>query len=152
MSDRYEDDDVLLAELAEALRETSPFAHTVAARGKGAFPWRTIDEDLLMAELAFDSATATSSALRSEDVAGSRVLVFTTELRSVEVEVLPGQVLGQFLPPSAGSVEVEDSTGVVATAEVDQLGFFLIEPVPHGRVRLRCATPSTRLVTAWVTL
>lgn len=152
MTDPHEDD-TLLAELAEALRQTSPFVDGVAARGKGAFAWRTIDEDLLTAELAFDSATApASSSRRSQAGGGNRVLVFTTELRSVEVEVLPDHVLGQFLPPSAGRVEVEDSSGVVAVAEVDELGFFLLEPVPRGRVRLRCTTPSTRLVTAWVTL
>jgi hypothetical protein len=153
MRDRY-DDEALLADLAEALRETRPFADGVAARGKGAFTWRTIDEELLTAQLSFDSDHApASTSRRSQPAAGdSRVLVFTTELRSVEVEVLPDRVLGQFIPPASGEVEVEDERGTVVTVEVDELGFFVIEPVPAGLVRLRCTTPTTRMVTAWIRL
>jgi hypothetical protein len=152
MRDGY-DDEALLADLAEALRETRPFAADVAARGKGAFTWRTIDEELLTAQLSFDSDHAPApTSRRSQPVGESRVLVFTTELRSVEVEVLPDRILGQFIPPSSGEVEVEDEHGVVATVEVDELGFFVIEPVPARLVRLRCTTPTTRMVTAWIHL
>ena len=150
MRDGY-DDEALLADLAEALHETRSFAGGVAARGKGAFTWRTIDEELLTAQLCFDSDHApASSSRRSEPAGDSRVLVFTTQLRSVEVEVLPDRILGQFIPPASGQVEVEDEQGVVATVEVDELGFFLVEPVPAGLVRLRCTTPTTRMVTAWI--
>ena len=41
---------------------------------------------------------------------------------------------------------------MVATVPVDDLGFFVITPVPTGVVRFRCTTPSTRLVTDWVRL
>jgi hypothetical protein len=152
MRDGY-DDEALLADLAEALRETRAHAAGVAARGKGAFTWRTIDEELLTAQLSFDSDHAPAASSRRAEPAGdSRVLVFTTQLRSVEVEVLPDRILGQFIPPASGDVEVEDEHGVVATVEVDELGFFLIEPVPSGLVRLRCTTPTTRMVTAWIRL
>jgi hypothetical protein len=151
MTERYEDE-ALLADLAEALRETRPLTEGVAARAKGAFTWRTIDEDLLTAELSFDSAHTAGATRRSEASRGGRVLVFTTELRCVEVEVLSDRVVGQFLPPSTGEVQVEGEHGLLATVDVDELGFFLIEPVPEGLVRLRCTTPTTRLVTAWVRL
>lgn len=152
MRDDY-DDEALLADLAEALRETRALRAGVAARGKGAFTWRTIDEELLTAELSFDSDRAAASTSRRTEAAGdSRVLVFTTQLRSVEIEVLPDRILGQFIPPAGGEVEVEDEHGVVATVEVDELGFFLIEPVPVGLVRLRCTTATTRMVTAWIRL
>jgi hypothetical protein len=150
MTERYEDD-ALLADLAEALRETRPMVDGVAARAKGAFTWRTIDQELLTAELSFDSAHM-AEATRRVASGGGRVLVFATELRSVEVEVLSDRVVGQFIPPTSGDVEVEGENGVLAAAKVDELGFFLIEPVPQGLVRLRCTTPTTRLVTAWVRL
>jgi hypothetical protein len=150
MTERHEDD-ALLADLAEALRETRPLIDGVAARAKGAFTWRTIDDELLTAELSFDSAHA-AQATRRVASGGGRVLVFRTELRSVEVEVLSDRVVGQFIPPTSGQVEVESEHGIVAAADVDDLGFFLIEPVPQGLVRLRCTTPTTRLVTAWVRL
>jgi hypothetical protein len=49
-------------------------------------------------------------------------------------------------------VQVEGDGGVVTAVPVDDLGFFVIEPVPEGVVRLRCTTPTTRLVTDWVRL
>jgi len=83
---------------------------------------------------------------------GGRVMVFSADLRSVEIEVLSDRVVGQFMPQSDGEVQVEGDRGVVATVAVDELGFFVIEPVPTGVVRLRCTTPATRLVTDWVRL
>jgi len=151
MTDAFDDDEQLAHELADALGETHPLAEGVAARAKGAFTWRTIDHDLLTATLMFDSAHEEDLS-RTRAEAGSRVLVFTVELRSVEIEVLSDRVVGQFMPPSQGEVQVEGDGGVVATVPVDDLGFFVIEPVPEGVVRLRCTTPTTRLVTDWVRL
>jgi len=148
MKEPFETDEELALELAEALSEVAPHSREVADRAKGSFTWRTIDEDLLRAELMFDSALESATSTRG---AGSgRVLVFNTELSQVEVEVLSDRVVGQFVPPSAGEVDVEGERGVVATATVDDLGLFVIEPVPPGVVRLRCTTSTTRLVTDWV--
>lgn len=152
MTEQYEDD-ALLADLVEALQATRPRVAEVSARGRGAFTWRTIDEELLTAELSFDSADAPATTSRRTEAAGAnRVLVFTTELRSVEIEVLADRLVGQFIPGLCGRVEIETAAGVVAEAEVDELGFFVVERAPAGRIRLRCSTPSTRLVTAWVDL
>lgn len=151
MTRRFEDDDVLMRVLAQALRETQPLAEGVAARGKSAFTWRTIDDDLQLAELMFDSAQEADPSYTRADVE-HRVLVFTAALRSVEIELLSDRVVGQFLPPSAGEVEIEGDGGVLATVPVDELGFFVLEPVPTGAVRFRCTTPSTRLITDWVHL
>lgn len=151
MTRRFGGDDALMRVLAQALRETQPLSEGVAARGKSAFTWRTIDDDLQLAELMFDSAQeADPSYTRS--VAEHRVLVFTAALRSVEIEVLSDRVVGQFLPPSAGEVGIEGDGGVLATVPVDELGFFVLEPVPTGVVRFHCTTPSTRLITDWVHL
>jgi hypothetical protein len=153
MTHPFEDGEALAGELADALRATRPLAETVAARAKLAFTWRSVDADLLTAELTFDSARDLEPALtRADPVAEGRMLVFTAQLRSVELEVLPERVVGQFVPPSPGTVEVETERGTVASVPVDDLGFFLIEPVPAVVVRLRCATTTTRLVTDWVRL
>ena len=145
-------DQALLRELGEALRAVGPAVHGVAALGRGSLTWRTIDTELLTAALTFDSATAPAPATTRSAADGGRVLVFTAELRSVEVEVLSDRVVGQFVPASAGRVEVEGTAGILATHEVDELGFFVVEPVPRGVVRFRCATTTTRLVTDWVQL
>ena len=151
MTERFDDDEVLADELLEALREARPLVDEVAERAKGAFTWRSIDEDLLTAELMFDSFHQAEPSL-TRGPEGGRVMVFSADLRSVEIEVLSDRVVGQFMPQSDGEVQVEGDRGVVATVTVDELGFFVIEPVPSGVVRLRCTTPATRLVTDWVRL
>ncbi|MGZ4611570.1 MAG: hypothetical protein ACXV1K_00070 [Kineosporiaceae bacterium] len=149
----FEDDGALARDVADALQATRPLTDVVAARATPTFTWRTIDDDLLAAELMFDSAQAVEPALSRGDAdASGWVLVFTAQLRSVEVEVLTDRVVGQLIPPSPGEVDVQSEGGVVASVPVDDLGFFVIEPVPVGVVRLRCTTPTTRLVTDWVRL
>ena len=151
MTERFDEDEALALELSELLREAGPHLDEAARRAKGAFTWRTIDEDLLTAELTFDSTQRAEPALTRGPDSG-RVMVFSVELRSVEIEVLADRVVGQFTPESSGQVEVEGDGGVVATVPVDDLGFFVIAPAPTGVVRFRCTTPSTRLVTDWVRL
>ena len=151
MTERFDDDEALALELSELLREAGPHIDEAARRAKGAFTWRTIDEDLLTAELTFDSTQRAEPALTRGSDSG-RVMVFSVELKSVEIEVLADRVVGQFTPASSGQVEVEGDGGVVATVPVDDLGFFVITPAPTGVVRFRCTTPSTRLVTDWVRL
>ncbi|MET1058840.1 MAG: hypothetical protein ABWX84_04555 [Nocardioides sp.] len=151
MTERFDDDEALALELSELLRDARPHIDEAARRAKGAFTWRTIDEDLLTAELMFDSTQLAEPSLTRGAESG-RVMVFSVELKSVEIEVLPDRVVGQFTPASSGQVEVEGDQGVVATVPVDDLGFFVITPVPTGVVRLRCTTPTTRLVTDWVRL
>jgi hypothetical protein len=144
-------DEYLLRELAEALRAVEGDVDRVEALGRGSFTWRTLDTDLMLASLTFDSHLAGEQVTtRAGDAV--RTLVFTNELRSVEVEVLPDRLVGQFVPPTAGEVRIEGGDGVLAMAEVDDMGFFVVEPVPRGVVRLQCSTASTRLVTEWVRL
>ena len=151
MTERFDDDEALALELAELLRDVRPHVDEAARRAKGAFTWRTIDQDLLTAELMFDSTQQAEPALTRGADSG-RVLVFSVELKSVEIEVLSDRLVGQFTPESSGQVEVEGDGGVIATVPVDDLGFFVITPVPTGVVRLRCTTPTMRLVTDWVRL
>jgi hypothetical protein len=152
MTDRPEELDALARDLADALRGTEPLSTVIGAWAIEAFTWRSVDDDLLTAGLLSDSAHDPGPVVTRGE-RGNRVLVFSTDLRSVELEVLPDRVVGQFSPPSAGTVAVEVvGHEVVATAEVDDLGFFMIEPVPAGVVRLRCSTATTRLVTDWVRL
>jgi hypothetical protein len=145
-------DEALYRELREALRDVLPQVDEVARRAKSAFTWRTVDEDLLLAELSFDTARTADPALTRDAAQGNRVLVFQTDLQSVELEVLTDRLVGQFVPPSAGQVDVEGEDGVLATVAVDDLGFFVVEPVPATPIRLQCTTATTRLVTEWVRL
>jgi len=153
----WNDDETLLAELAAALKEIEPLRESVAERGRGAYAWRTIDDDLALAAIAFDSSLESETVLRDDDDDAARVLVFEADGISVELEVSPGRVAGQLLPPSEGRITVEQQTGLIepaseVTVEADELGFFVVHGGVQGVVRLHCETPGAKLVTEWVRL
>jgi hypothetical protein len=178
--DDFSSDDVLCSdddfsrELTRALQDVSPLAARIAARAKDSFAWRTVDNDLLFAEISFDSSLETTSGLRADPRAASpssRVLVFTallqagslqagslqsgseSGLRSVEVEVLSDRLVGQFIPPGPGTVAVENEQGdVINRVAADEQGFFIIEPAPNEPIRLHCESGNTRIISAWIRL
>ncbi|HEX9041774.1 MAG TPA: hypothetical protein VF838_12230 [Trebonia sp.] len=147
----WDDDQRLLADLSEAVRETAALADVIADYGKGAYAWRTVDRDLLRASLSFDSSLERATERRSgpDD---PRVLTFSAAPLSVELEVLPDQVVGQLIPPGAGEVRVETADGVTFHVQADDMGFFILPNVPRGTIRLRCDTAVARLVTDWIRL
>lgn len=81
-----------------------------------------------------------------------RVLVFSSSPLSMELEVLPDQLVGQLLPPSAADVVVEVESGACTHVRSDVHGYFVVTPVPSSPLRLRCDTATGRLVTDWVSL
>lgn len=147
----WSDDDRLFDDLAAAVRDTAPLAGRIASHAEAALAWRTIDEDLLLASLTFDSSLEPVAGTRAEP-GEARALVFTSSPLSMELEVLPGQVVGQILPPSAGQITIEASDGVEYRVSADESGFFQLPALPAGPVRLRCDTATGRVVTDWVRL
>ncbi len=147
---RWDDDQNILDDLSEALREAA-LPGTIAEYGKGAYAWRTVDQDLLLASLSFDSSLERVQERRS-DADDARVLVFTASPLSLEVEVMPDRVVGQIVPPGPGEIRVETADGVTFHVEADDAGFFEFPGKLLGMVRLRCDTPAGRLLTEWVRL
>ena len=150
MQHRWDDDQNLLDDLAKAFREAA-LAGPLAEYGKGAYAWSTVDQDLLLASLSFDSSLERAGARRS-GAGDGRVLVFTAAPLSLELEVLPDHVTGQIVPPGPGEIRVETHDGVTVHVEAHDAGFFCIPRKLTGLVRLRCDTPASRLVTDWVRL
>ena len=148
---RWDDDERLFDDLAEAVRDTAPLARTIAEHADGALSWRTIDEELLRAILTFDSSLEPAAGNRAEP-AENRALVFTSTPLSMELEVMHDQVVGQILPPGAGEILIETSDGAEYRASADKSGFFELPSLPAGPVRLRCDTATGRVVTDWVRL
>jgi hypothetical protein len=103
------------------------------------------------ARLSYDSALEPVRWLRS-DPGQARVLIFTTTPLSLELEVMADHVAGQIVPPGPGEILVETPDGISFRIEADDIGFFDCAGLPRGRIRLRCETPSARLVTDWVCL
>jgi hypothetical protein len=147
----WDDDQRLLEDLSDALGETVPLADAIAEYGKGAYAWRTVDRDLLLASLSFDSSLERVTEQRSGPH-DPRVLTFTAAPLSLELEVMPDRVVGQIVPPGAGEIRVETADGVTFHVEADDVGFFVLPNVPRGTVRLRCDTSVARLVTDWIRL
>jgi|SRR5262245_58210688 len=147
---RWDDDERLFNDLAEAVRDAAPLARRVAEHAEGALSWRTIDEELL-ASLTFDSSLEPVAATRAEPDE-TRVLVFTSTPLSMELEVMHDQVVGQILPPGAGEIFIETSDGAEYRVSADESGFFELRSIPAGSVRLRCDTATGRVVTDWVRL
>ena len=122
---------------------------------KNAYAWHNIDAEL--AQLTYDSESDQDKAavVRSEN-ASIRTLTFTSAHLSMELEVTEGSLLGQNSPPWAGTLEIQTqmrSSAGVTTSPVDEIGCFVVEPIPASPFRLRFhATDGIDVLTGWITL
>jgi hypothetical protein len=147
----WNDDEKLIEALRDALTSAGEVPEAFVEAGKAAFAWRTIDAEL--AALTYDSAWDKLDAMviRSES-AILRSLTFASDGWTVELELTPDAVLGQLDPPEAGTVRARGDGGTLATAEIDDLGFFVLRPPPAVPYRLVCTTTSgTTILTGWIT-
>jgi len=153
------EDEELLAALGEALRARREVPEWFVETGKNAYAWHNIDAEL--AQLTYDSLDDSlgdspgdrerAAAVRSE-AASIRALTFTSTGLSIELEVGEGSLLGQIIPPRAGTLEVHTTAGVASSA-VDEIGCFAVTPIPASPFRLRCRTEDgTDVLTGWITL
>lgn len=120
-------------------------------------PTALLDAGGLNLEAGYDLAAAACTVVeygqdwRSEED-DARVLIFTASPLSLELEVMAGHIVGQIVPPGPGAILLETSDGAAFRVEADDIGFFDLSGVPRGSVRLRCDTPTGRLITDWVCL
>jgi hypothetical protein len=147
------DDEKLLAALREALpRAGSPPCEFVEA-GKAAFAWHNVDAEL--AVLSHDSAVDTDrrlAAVRAETAPIRSLTLASTRLR-IELEVTRLALQGQLVPTQPGEIELRPAEGAPTTIVVDEVGWFVIQPVPVGSFRLRCQTADgLSVLTDWITL
>ena len=144
-------DEQLLAALGEALRARQAVPEWFVETGKNAYAWHNIDAEL--AQLTYDSSRDedTVAAVRSE-AASIRALTFTSGRLSIELEVAESSLLGQIIPPRAGTLEVHTTAGVTSSP-VDEIGCFVVDPIPSSPFRLRCRTQDgADVLTGWITL
>jgi hypothetical protein len=147
------DDEELLAALGEAMRARASVPEWFVETGKNAYAWHNIDAEL--AQLTYDSDSDTgrsrAAAVRSE-AASIRALTFTSPRLSIELEVGEGSLIGQVIPPRAGTLEVHTTAGVTSSP-VDEIGCFAVAPIPTSPFRLRCRTEDgADVLTGWITL
>ena len=72
----------------------------------------------------------------------------------VEVSSIDGQctMFGQLSPAGTATVGVQARDGEITDVPVDDLGRFLVRPVPRGPVRLRFEHAGHLVETTWVSL
>ena len=148
------DDDQLLAALGEAIRARQDVPDAFVEMGKGAYAWHHIDAELAL--LTYDSSRAedrdVTASMRSE-TASIRALTFTSAHLSLELEVTETSLLGQVIPPRAGTLETQTRAGATTTVPIDEIGCFAIEPIPAGPFRLCCRREDgSDVMTNWITL
>jgi hypothetical protein len=145
-------DEQLLRELGAALRSAEPITDQDVACARGAFTWRTIDDDLALAALVYDSSIEDRPLVRGESVPGGRTLVFEADTVSVEVDATPDALLGRVVPPGRADISLLSVQGPINETTADDMGSFALGAAPSGPVRFLCRTATTRLVTDWVRL
>jgi hypothetical protein len=145
------DDDELLAALGEAIQAREEVPEWFVETGKNAYAWHNIDAEL--ARLTYDSSRDRDAvAVVRSEAASIRALTFTSAQLSIELEVTGGSLVGQIIPPRAGTLEVHTTAGV-ASSPVDEIGCFAVTPIPNSPFRLRCRTEDgTDVLTGWITL
>jgi len=146
------DDEQLLAALREALEADEAVPPEFIELGKNAYAWHNIDAEL--AQLTYDSIDEPQAALSMRAEAASiRALTFTSAHLTIELEVSEDSVLGQVIPGQSGTIDIEGREGTTATIEADQVGCFLIRPVPDSPFRLRFRTADgSDILTGSITL
>ncbi len=146
------DDEQLLAALREALGADENVPPEFIELGKNAYAWHNIDAEL--AQLTYDSIHEPDHALSLRAEAASiRALTFTSAHLTIELEVSEDSVLGQVIPAQSGVIEIQGREGTTATTEADEVGCFLIRPIPDSPFRLRFRTADgSDILTGSITL
>lgn len=148
-----DDDDRLLAALGDAVSAARDVPASFTEAGRAAYTWHGIDAEL--AALTFDSAVepaAAAPAIRAEE-ASPRFLTFAAADLTIELEVGPDAVIGQIVPPQSGHADVCPASGPASSTEIDEIGCFVIRPLPASPFRLHChASSGVSALTTWITL
>jgi hypothetical protein len=147
------DDEQLLTALRESMRAREAVPSWFVETGKNAYAWHNIDAEL--AQLTYDSKRdqLEAAVTRAAETASIRALTFTSAHLSLELEVTENSLLGQIIPPRAGTLEIHTRTGEITTTEVDEIGCFAVDPIPDNPFRLRCRTADgTDVLTGWITI
>jgi len=153
MPDGWDDDEQFLVALGEAMKARQAVPEWFVETGKNAYAWHNIDAELAL--LTYDSDSdadrGLAAAVRSE-TASIRALTFTSTRLSIELEVAESSLIGQIIPPRAGTLEVHTTAGVTSSP-VDEIGSFVVDPIPSSPFRLRCRTEDgADVLTGWITL
>lgn len=154
----WRDNDQLLAALHQALRAADEVPPEFVAAGKAVYTWHTIDAEL--ADLTYDSsrdqpvpARSARTVTESAEIASLLALTFTASDLTIELEISGDALLGQIVPPCPGQVELHLAGGRAGVTPIDDVGCFLVRPIPAAAFRLLCRPDTGRgVLTTWITV
>jgi hypothetical protein len=145
------EDEELVVALRQAVQARECVPADFVAAAKNAFAWHNIDAEL--AQLTYDSTRDLDSAALRAETATIRALTFTSANLTIELEVTPDSLIGQIVPPEAGTIKVQPKVGPGTAVIADEIGLFAIQPIPSGSFRLYCRTDTgIEALTGWISL
>lgn len=149
---RWDNDDELLADLADAMRTTQHLSDWIRQAGIGAYAWHDVDSGFERASIVYDSSLDLSVLARDGSEETYRTLLFEAPSASVQIEKTGERVLGQLIPSGSTLISLVSAGGSVSEAEVDASGCFCFQRLPAEPVRLRWRTSNAHLVSDWFRL
>jgi hypothetical protein len=148
-SRNWSDDDELMQDLAAALRPT-PVEPRMIDAARAAFAWRTVDADLELATLLYDSHLDGSAAVRGPAPGAPRALVFRSGRLGVEIELSDAGIEGQLIPPEPGVVRLLTVAGAQAETTADEVGCFTFAHRRRGPIRIEGVLATGTFATQWI--
>ena len=144
-------DDRLMAALGEAVRAGRAVPPEFTDAGKAMYTWHNVDAEL--AALTFDSAAQAAAVVVRAEEASPRFLTFAGAELTIELEIGLDSIVGQIVPSQPGHVDACPASGAAASAEIDEIGCFIVRPLPSSPFRLHCHTAAdVSVLTTWITL
>ena len=150
-SPNWNDDDELLRDVGQALR-TAPVDERILEAARAAFTWRTVDAELELIGVLYDSDLDDPVLVRGQPPSTPRTLVFQDDDLGVEIEISDTGMEGQLIPPGPGEVSLQTAGGARTTAAADEVGCFAFPPPSRGPIRLECSLGTRRFTTEWITI
>jgi len=107
-----------------------------------------------LARLIYDSAREPHWAAGPRSEAASiRALTLASAHFCLELEVIGDRLLGQLVPPHGTAVQVQSQPSGSTQILTDEIGCFLVEPVPATPFRLHWRTEDgAEVATDWIAL
>jgi hypothetical protein len=134
---------------------------SVTELAKASLGWRRLDAELaeLLTDSLVDEQLAAGVRGGGDDGLPVRSVRFTARASTIDIDVqVEGDeriLMGQIAPPVSAVVEIETSSGMIASVQSDELGRFRMQLPAGGRIRLVISDGpdlGPRVVTSWITI
>ncbi|MEU0580131.1 hypothetical protein ABZ465_23145 [Streptomyces griseoincarnatus] len=140
------EEELLEEELRQAASLLDPVPPALLQSAVDAFALR--DLEARVAELTFDSLVDAIPVRGA--AAAPRMLTFSADGTTLDVELTEEGLIGQVLPPAPARIEVLTGSRPSTTATADDMGRFTAPVTPSGPFALRLLTTDETVMTEWL--